>query len=75
MAIKLIGVSGDRLPFPGDEDNTQDLLFNGHNALFAGDPEQVYSYFQCLRERRRLLQRLEKPLRRPAFSDASARRL
>lgn len=50
MAVKLIGVRGARLPFPGDEDNTQDFLFDGHNALFAGDPEQVYRYFKaCLK--------------------------
>ncbi|MCF8476223.1 MAG: GMC family oxidoreductase N-terminal domain-containing protein [Pseudolabrys sp.] len=44
MAIKMFGVSGERLPFPGDEDDTQDLLFNGADAFLAGDPQQFYDY-------------------------------
>lgn len=50
MAIKLFGVSGERLPFPGDEDDTQDLLFDGTDAFLAGDPRQFYHYFaECLK--------------------------
>jgi choline dehydrogenase-like flavoprotein len=45
MAVKLFGVSGERLPDPGDEDNTQDLLFIGHNAFFAGDPQHFHGFF------------------------------
>ncbi len=45
MSVKLFGVSGERLPFPGDEDDTQDLLFLGHDAYLAGDPQQFYDYF------------------------------
>ena len=47
MAIKLFGVSGERLPVPGDEDNTQDILFIGHNAFFAGDPRQFLDFFSA----------------------------
>jgi choline dehydrogenase-like flavoprotein len=47
MAVKIFGVSGDRLPFPGDEDDTQDLLFNGHDAFLAGDPRQFYTYYKA----------------------------
>jgi choline dehydrogenase len=45
MAVKLFGVSGDRLPDPGDEDNTQDLLFFGHDAFFAGNPQHFHDFF------------------------------
>jgi choline dehydrogenase-like flavoprotein len=45
MAIKILGVSGERLPAPGDEDNTQDLLFIGHNAFFAGNPQHFHDFF------------------------------
>jgi choline dehydrogenase-like flavoprotein len=45
MAVKLFGVSGERLPDPGDEDNTQDILFIGHNAFFAGDPQHFHDFF------------------------------
>jgi hypothetical protein len=45
MAIKLFGVSGERLPHPGDETNTQDLLFIGHNAFFAGSPQHFLDFF------------------------------
>ncbi|MDO8878369.1 MAG: GMC oxidoreductase [Pseudolabrys sp.] len=44
MAIKLIGVSGERNAVAADEGNTQDLLFNGHAAYFAGDPQQLLDY-------------------------------
>jgi choline dehydrogenase len=45
MAVKLFGVSGDRLPDPGDEDNTQDLLFINHDSFFAGDPQHFHDFF------------------------------
>ena len=45
MAIKMFGVSGDRLPDPGDEDNTQDLLFIGNDAFFAGSPQHFHDFF------------------------------
>ncbi len=45
MAIKMFGVSGDRLPVPGDEDNTQDLLFIANNAFFAGSPQHFHDFF------------------------------
>jgi choline dehydrogenase-like flavoprotein len=44
MTVKLIGVSGERNAFAGDEGNTQDLLFNGHAAYFAGNPQQLLAY-------------------------------
>ncbi len=45
MAIKMIGVSGERLPIPGDEDDTQDLLFIAHDAFFAGSPQHFHDFF------------------------------
>jgi choline dehydrogenase len=45
MAIKMFGVSGDRLPVPGDEADTQDLLFIANDAFFAGDPQQFHDFF------------------------------
>jgi len=50
MAIKLIDVSGDRLPDPGDEANTQDLLFVAHDAFFAGDPQHLHDFFEACRK-------------------------
>lgn len=47
MAVNLIGVSGERNPVANDEGNTQDLLFNGHRAYFAGDPRQLLAYFSA----------------------------
>ncbi|MEI8276934.1 MAG: hypothetical protein WCG00_13155 [Hyphomicrobiales bacterium] len=47
MAIKLIGVSGERNALPTDEGNTQDLLFNGHAAYFAGDPKQLLDFYSA----------------------------
>ena len=44
MAIKMFGVSGERLPVPGDEDDTQDLLFIGHDAFFAGSPQHFLDF-------------------------------
>ena len=45
MAIKMFGVSGQRLPMPGDEDDTQDLLFIGNDAFFAGSPQDFLDFF------------------------------
>jgi hypothetical protein len=45
LAIKMFGVSGERLPIPGDEGNTQDLLFIAHNAFFAGNPQHFHDFF------------------------------
>jgi choline dehydrogenase len=47
MSIKLFGVSGERNPLQSDEGNTQDLLFNGHDTFFAGDPQQFLDYFSA----------------------------
>jgi choline dehydrogenase len=45
MAIKMFGVSGERLPVPGDESDTQDLLFIANNAFFAGSPQHFHDFF------------------------------
>jgi choline dehydrogenase len=45
MAIKMFGVSGERLPVPGDEDDTQDLLFIANDAFFAGSPQHFHDFF------------------------------
>jgi len=45
MAVKLFGVAGARLPVPGDEDDTQDLLFIGNDAFFAGSPQDFLDFF------------------------------
>ena len=47
MAVKLIGVDGERLPYPGDEDNTQDLLFVAHDAFVAGNPQQLLDFAEA----------------------------
>jgi hypothetical protein len=47
MAIKMFGVAGERLPKPGDEDDTQDLLFIANNAFFAGDPQHFLDFFSA----------------------------
>jgi choline dehydrogenase len=50
MAIKMFGVDGDRLPVPGDENDTQDLLFIANNAFFAGSPQHFHDFFaSCVR--------------------------
>ena len=50
MAIKMFDVSGDRLPVPGNENNTQDLLFIANGAFSAGDPQQFHDFFAaCVR--------------------------
>ena len=45
MAIKMFGVAGERLPEPGNEDDTQDLLFIGNDAFYAGSPRDFLDYF------------------------------
>jgi choline dehydrogenase len=45
LAMKMFGVSGDRLPVPGDEDDTQDLLFIANNAFFAGSVQHFHDFF------------------------------
>lgn len=45
IAMKLFGVDGERLPFPGDERNTQDFLLIGHDTFFAGNPQHFHDFF------------------------------
>ncbi len=48
MAIKMFGVPGgadERLPTPGDENDTQDLLFIANDAFFAGSPQHFHDFF------------------------------
>ena len=45
MAIKLFDVPGEKLPVPGDEESTQDLLFIAHDAFFAGSPRHFHDFF------------------------------
>ena len=49
MAIKMFGVGSgapdERLPNPGDEDNTEDLLFIANDAFFAGSPQHFHDFF------------------------------
>jgi len=48
MAIKMFGVPGspdERLPVPGDENDTQDLLFIANDAFFAGSPQHFHDFF------------------------------
>ena len=47
MAIKMFGVSGERLPNPGDETDTQDLLFIANDAFFAGSPQHFHDFFSA----------------------------
>ena len=47
MAIKMFGVSGERLPVPGDENDTQDLLFIANDAFFAGSPQHFHDFFSA----------------------------
>ena len=46
LAIKLIGVEGERLPFPGDEQHTQDFLFIAFPGFFAGTPQDFLEFFE-----------------------------
>ena len=45
LAIKLIGVEGERLPIPGDEQHTQDFLFIAFPGFFAGTPRDFFEFF------------------------------
>ncbi|MEO8673372.1 MAG: hypothetical protein ABI411_18815 [Tahibacter sp.] len=45
IAIKLMGVDGERLPVPGDEQHTQDFLFIGNDAFFAGNIRHFHDFF------------------------------
>ena len=47
LAIKIVGVQGSRLPDPGDETDTQDILFIGHDAFFVGGPKQFLDFFEA----------------------------
>ncbi len=47
MAVKMFGVVGKRLPVPGDEDDTQDLLFIGNDTFFAGSPQDFLDFFSA----------------------------
>ena len=48
LGIKLFNVDGERLPFPGDEQRTQDFLFIGFPAFFAGNPQDFHDFFEAL---------------------------
>jgi choline dehydrogenase-like flavoprotein len=50
MAIKLLGVSGDRLDSPDNEDGTQDFLLLGHDRFFVGNPQQFLDFFSACEE-------------------------
>ncbi len=45
LAIKLMGVEGERLPIPGDEQHTQDFLFIAFPGFFAGTPQDFFEFF------------------------------
>ena len=50
LAIKLFDVPGgqnDRLPFPGDEQHTQDFLFIAFPGFFAGNPQDFHDFFEA----------------------------
>lgn len=47
LAMKLTGITGTRLPEPGDEQHTQDFLFLGHDAFFAANPQQFFDFFDA----------------------------
>ncbi|MDQ7074943.1 MAG: hypothetical protein Q9O24_07260 [Gammaproteobacteria bacterium] len=47
LGMKLSGVTGERVAFPGDEQSTQDFLFLGHDAFFAANPEQFFDFFDA----------------------------
>src|SRR5262249_42593376 len=59
MAVKLLGVSGDRFAVPSPayggpgqsediEKSTQDFLFIGHDAFFAGNPQHFHDVFNAI---------------------------
>ncbi|NNC98809.1 MAG: catalase [Gammaproteobacteria bacterium] len=45
LGVKLSAVEGERQPLPGDEQNTQDFLFLGHDAFFAANPQEFFDFF------------------------------
>ncbi len=47
LGLKLSGVMGERVVLPGDEQQTQDFLFLGHDAFFAANPEQFFDFFDA----------------------------
>ncbi|MGI9501094.1 MAG: catalase family protein [Geminicoccaceae bacterium] len=47
LAIKLFDVEGERLPVPGDEQQTQDFLFIAFPAFFAGNPKDFHTFFDA----------------------------
>lgn len=48
LAMKLTQVNvGQRLPKPGDEQQTQDFLFLGHDAFFAANPQEFFDFFDA----------------------------
>jgi hypothetical protein len=49
MVMKLVGVSGARLPVPGDEQHTQDFFFVAHNTFFAGNVKHFHDFFAAIR--------------------------
>jgi hypothetical protein len=49
MVIKLVGVSGPRLPVPGDEQHTQDFFFIAHDSFFAGNVKHFHDFFASCR--------------------------
>ena len=49
MVIKVVGVSGPRLPGPGDEQDTQDFFFIAHNTFFAGNVKHFHDFFASCR--------------------------
>jgi hypothetical protein len=49
MVVKLVGVEGERLPVPGDEQHTQDFFFIGHNTFFAGNVKHFHDFFAACR--------------------------
>ncbi len=49
MVVKLVGVSGERLPVPGDEQRTQDFFFIAHDSFFAGNVKHFHDFFAAVR--------------------------
>jgi len=54
LAVKLFGVEGEKLPVPSSakepqEKHTQDFLFIGHDAFFAGNAQHFLDFFNACR--------------------------
>jgi catalase len=54
LAIKLFDVAGEKLPVPSNakeaqEKHTQDFLFIGHDAFFAGNAQHFLDFFSACR--------------------------